>query len=152
MSDTVTSIDDSTGHLGGVVDIGRRRVAFVVLRCVSDLRVQGQRRLDANKESLYVECLKHDLCHLLSVLRSVHRRLCKDEAMLLRVTPEVRVDRLMPELLDAVPVLDLSALQQETHLVSVFLRLCLFANEEVKLCVVEQLLFESALLHDGDVV
>ena len=111
MSDTVTSIDDSTGHLGGVVDIGRLRVAFVVLRCVSDLRVQGQRRLDANKESLYVECLKHDLCHLLSVLRSVHRRLCKDEAMLLRVTPEVRVDRLMPELLDTVPVLDLSALQ-----------------------------------------
>ena len=66
--------------------------------------------------------------------------------MLLGVASQIRVNRLVPEFLDTVPVLYLSALQEPIKLVSLAARLGLFTYIEVKLRVVEQVLFTNSSL------
>ena len=51
--------------------------------------------------------------------------------MLLRVTTQVRVDRSVPELFDAVPILDLTTLEYVHDLVSRLLALGLLTDEKV---------------------
>jgi len=147
VSNTVASVDHSASHIRHVPHVSVLGLAFLIISLVCDLRVQGQSRLDADKKSLDVECLKHDLRHLLSILWSVHGWLCQDESVFLRVTPQVGVDGLVPELLDTVPVCDLAALEQEADIVSLFLALRLLANVEVELRVVEQIFLESCFLN-----
>jgi len=52
-----------------VVQVGLRLVLFLAFVC--DLCEQSESRLDTYKESLDVECLKHNLGHLLSVFGRV---------------------------------------------------------------------------------
>ena len=57
--------------------------------------------------------------------------------MLLWVAPQVGVNRSVPELLNAVPVLDLTTLQDIDHFVRGMLALRLFSDVEVQLRVVK---------------
>ena len=56
------------------------------------------------------------------------------------------MDRLVPELLNTVPILDLSALQQPAKLVSSAFCLRLFADIEVELRVVEHVPLANSFL------
>ena len=53
--------------------------------------------------------------------------------MLLGVAPQVGVDRSVPELLNAVPVLDLTTLQDVYYIMRGVLALCLLSDKEVQL-------------------
>ena len=66
--------------------------------------------------------------------------------MLLRVTAQVRVNGLVPELLNSVPILDLSTLQQEAHIVRSLLVLRIFANVKVQLGVAKLVFFADSTL------
>lgn len=100
---------EDVGHTITRVDDCPCEVALPdVLAWAGNLRVESQRGLDTNKEALNVEGLKHDLCHLLSVLRGVQGRLRQDEAVLLRLASQLGVDGAVPELLHGFPVLDLA--------------------------------------------
>ena len=57
--------------------------------------------------------------------------------MLCRVSTEIRVDGLVPELLNTVPVLDLSTLQKVAQIVTLSLLLGLISNVKVELWVVK---------------
>ena len=71
VSDTITSIDDRAGHVSDVVQVVLGILALLCILLVCDLRVQRQGRLHSNEEALDIECLKHDLGHLLSIFWSV---------------------------------------------------------------------------------
>ena len=57
--------------------------------------------------------------------------------MLLRVASQIGVNGLVPEFLNTVPVLNLSALQEPVKLVGLAARLGLFADVEVEFRIVE---------------
>ena len=57
--------------------------------------------------------------------------------MLCRISTEIRVDGLVPELLNTVPVLDLSTLQKVAQIVTLSLLLGLISNVKVELWVVK---------------
>ena len=106
------------------------------------MRVQGQRGLHADKETLDVEGLKHDFGDLLSVLGSVVWRLGQDEAMLIRLAAQVLVDALVPVLLNAFPVADLSRSEDVSDIVGVRALVSLIANKIVQIWVAKRLLVQ----------
>ena len=69
---------------------------------------QGKSGLDTNEETLDAKGLEHNLRNLLSVLRRVHWWLGQNEPMFLWFTSQVRVHGLVPKLLNAFPIFDLS--------------------------------------------
>ena len=66
--------------------------------------------------------------------------------MLLWITTQEGVDRLVPEFLNTIPILDLSALQNVDDLVSVTFLLCFLSDKEVKLTVREVVSLSNASL------
>ena len=138
VSHTITRVDDGSCHL-------REVQVSHVCRAVwsSDLGVEGQGGLDSNEESLDVEGLKHDLCHLLPVLWSVHWWLSQDKSMIVRLASKILMDRLVPELLDSVPVADLSTLKKVADLVRSGLCKGLLSNIIIELWV-EKAVFVDA--------
>ena len=66
--------------------------------------------------------------------------------MLLRVTAQVGVNGLVPELLDSIPILDLSTLQEEAHIVRLLLRLRLLSDVEVQLRVAKLVFLANSSL------
>jgi hypothetical protein len=110
VSDTVTRVDDETGEV--------IRVELVETSLgAAYLTVEREGRLHTNVQSLDAERLEHDLCHLLTVLGSVERRLREDEPVIFRLASQVLIDRFVPEALDTLPVLDLTAAQHVTQIV-----------------------------------
>ena len=65
--------------------------------------------------------------------------------MLLWVTTQIRVDGLVPELFDAIPVLDLFALQNLAKLVRWFI-LSLISDKEVQLRVAKRIFLSNSSL------
>ena len=117
-----------------------------------DLGVEGEGRLDTDEEAFDVEGLEHDLGHLLSVFRGVHGGFSQNELVLARFAADVLINRLVPEFLDAFPVVDLTVLEQRSHVVGGLLGHCVVSNVEVQVRVVElHLLVErsSGLLRDN---
>lgn len=106
------------------------------------MRVQGQRGLHADKETLDVEGLKHDFGDLLSVLGSVVWRLGQDEAVLIRLTAQVLVDALVPILFNAFPVADLTRPEDVSDIVGVRALVSLIANKIVQIWVSKRLLVQ----------
>ena len=78
LCDTITSVDDSTSH----VALGQSDILGGVLGGLANLRVEGQSGLHTDKQTLDVECLEHDLSHLLSIFRGVHWWFSKNKFML----------------------------------------------------------------------
>lgn len=65
------------------------------------------------------------------------------------------MDSLVPKLLDAVPILDLSTFEQKAHIVRLLLSLCLLTDEEVQLGVAKLILLSNSTLlykHKSDTV
>merc|ERR1711881_318400 len=90
MRDSVTGVhDDTSGTTGGV---------------------QRQHSLDGDVHGGRVECLEHDLCHLLSVSFGIERSLSKKDWLFLRSHTQLIEECVMPDLLHVVPVGDNSML------------------------------------------
>jgi hypothetical protein len=79
---TVARIDDCAGQVTLAHHLSVRAGP-------ANLRVKSQGGLHTNEESLDVESFEHDLCHLLSVLRGVQRRLSQDESMFFGFTSQL---------------------------------------------------------------
>lgn len=88
MGYTITSIDHSSSHI--LVSKVSNTITFLI--GFANLCVKGQRGLHTDEEAFNIEGLKHDFSDLLSVFRSVHRRLCQDESVVFRLTFQVVVD------------------------------------------------------------
>jgi hypothetical protein len=110
-----------------------------------NLSIQSEGSLDTNEESLDIEGLEHDLCHLLSVLRGVEWRLCQDEAVLFRLTSQLRVDSSVPELFHSFPVLNLPATDDILKIVGLLMLKCLVSDVVVELWVLEFLILACNL-------
>jgi len=98
VSDTISRVNDSS----------RQVVSVLGLACSCTLSEQSKDSLHSDVQSVDVESLKHNLSHLLSVLRRVLWGFSQNEVVILRLTTQVLVNRAMPELLNAFPVCDLS--------------------------------------------
>jgi hypothetical protein len=98
VSDTISRVNDSS----------RQVVSVLGLACSCTLSEQSKDSLHSDIQSTYVESLKHNLSHLLSVLRRVLWGLSQHEVVILRLTAQVLVNRAMPELLNTFPVCYLS--------------------------------------------
>ena len=109
MGHSISRVDDKSGEVVRV-----ERVALAVWS--TDLTVQCKGSLHSDEQAFDSECLEHDFRHLLSVLRRVHGWFCEDEPVFLGLAPEVGVDRLVPELLDAFPVFDLASSEEVADL------------------------------------
>ena len=142
VSNTITSIDNSTSH-GREIEV--RNVDATVRSC--NLRIQGECGLHTDEKSLHIESLEHDLSHLLSVLWRVHGWLRQDEAMIVWLTPDILVDRLVPELLNSVPITDLTCLEQVSQVMGSSLLLSFLTNEVVHLIGREVVLIDTRHLH-----
>merc|ERR1719474_2161803 len=68
--------------------------------------IQGQHSLDGHVHGRGVECLKHNLSHLLPVGLGVERGLSKQNGVLFRGNSELIVESVVPDLLHVVPVGD----------------------------------------------
>lgn len=86
VSDTITRVENNTG--------GTTR------------GIQGQDGLDGDVESGGVECLKDDLCHLLTVGLGVDGSLSEQNGVLLGSDTKLVIEGVMPDLLHIVPVGD----------------------------------------------
>ena len=74
---------------------------------------------------------------MLSVLGGVKGWFGENEPVLLWLTPQVRVDRLVPELLNAVPVLDQTTLEDLAESVGLLVSPGLLSNVVVEIWVVK---------------
>ena len=83
-------------------------------RCTTR-RVQRQDSLDADVHRMHVERLEHDLRHLLTVRLRVHGRLRQHDRVLLRRSTELIEERVVPDLLHIVPVVDDTVLNRVLH-------------------------------------
>merc|ERR1719347_1053129 len=72
--------------------------------------VEGENSLDGNIHGGSVECLEHDLGHLLPVGLGVEGSLSEEDGLLLRSYTELVVHGVVPDLLHVVPVGDDSVL------------------------------------------
>lgn len=86
VGNTITRIKDNTGGTAG--------------------SVEGQDGLDGDVEGRSVESFEDNLRHLLPVRLRVHRRLSKQNGVLLRGNTEFVVESVMPDLLHVIPVRD----------------------------------------------
>lgn len=77
--------------------------------------------MHSDEQALDAKGLKHNFRHLFTVLWRVERWLGEDEPVFLGLTPEVRVNGLVPKLFDTFPVLDLSTLEQIANLMCLLL-------------------------------
>merc|ERR1712020_85251 len=72
--------------------------------------IKGEDSLDGNIHGGHVECLKHDLGHLLTVGLGVEGSLSQEDGLLLGGNTELVVEGVVPDLLHIVPVSDDSVL------------------------------------------
>jgi hypothetical protein len=68
------------------------------------LRVERQHGLDGDVDRLEAVLLEHDLAEALAVLLRVHRRLGEQDLALARVDAQLLVERVVPHVLDVLPV------------------------------------------------
>merc|ERR1719483_1386449 len=68
--------------------------------------IQREDSLDSNIHGRHVECLEHDLGHLLPVGLGVKGSLSKEDRLFLRSNTELIVECVMPDLLHVIPVGD----------------------------------------------
>mgnify|MGYP001213055122 CR=1 FL=1 len=68
--------------------------------------IEGEDSLDGNIHGGHVECLKHDLSHLLTVSLGVEGSLSQENRLLLRCNTKFIVEGVMPDLLHIIPVGD----------------------------------------------
>lgn len=104
--DTITRVDDNTGAQTYTALASVASTASVKLREQLTLRVQGQDGLDGNVNTSESVSIKHDLAHLLPVLERVHRRLCQEDLLALRIHLELLKKSIIPEVLHVIPLLD----------------------------------------------
>ena len=96
------------------------------------MRVQSKSRLHSDEKTIDIECLKHDLSHLLSIFWRVHGWLGQDEVVLFRFTADVRVNRFVPKFLNSFPVGNLTRLKERSCIIfSIVDILSLVSNEEI---------------------
>merc|ERR1719431_2566632 len=72
--------------------------------------VQGEDSLDGNIHGGHVECLEHDLGHLLTISLGVEGSLSQEDRLFLRSNTELIVEGGVPDLLHVIPVRDDSVL------------------------------------------
>ena len=109
VSDSISWVNDCSCH-GTKVEVWKVCTSRILILS-SNLSIQSESSLYSNEESLNIEGLKHDLCHLLSILWSVHGWLCQNESMVVWFTSNILVNRLVPELLNTIPVANLTTLE-----------------------------------------
>ena len=109
VSDSISWVNDCSCH-GTKVEVWKVCTSRILILS-SNLSIQCESSLHSNEESLNIEGLKHDLCHLLSILWSVHGWLCQNESMVVWFTSNILVNRLVPELLNTIPVANLTTLE-----------------------------------------
>jgi hypothetical protein len=80
------------------------------------LGVESQNSLDSNVDTAETISVKHNLAHLLAVLKRVHRWLCQENLPTLSVDLELLVEGVIPEMLHVVPFLDNTVLHGVTDL------------------------------------
>lgn len=124
MSHTIAWVNNSAWEIS-LADV------FVLRIRPADLSVESEGSLDTDEETLNIEGLEHDFCHLLSVLWRIHGRFCQDKAMLFWLTAEVRVDSSVPELFHGFPVVDLSASQNSLDIMSLLMSEGFISDVEV---------------------
>merc|ERR1739838_779346 len=108
VGDTISGIhDDTSGTAGGI---------------------QGEDSLDSNIHGGHVECLKHDLGHLLTVSLGVEGSLSQEDGLFLRGNTELIVEGVVPDLLHIIPVGDDSVLNGVLEGKDTSLGLCLISN------------------------
>lgn len=107
VSDSVTGIENDTGGTAG--------------------GVQRENSLDRDVKCWSVECLKNDLCHLLSVGLWVDWSLGKEDWVLLWGDTQLVVESVMPDLLHIIPVGDNTVLNWVAEGKNTTLRLCLIS-------------------------
>merc|ERR1712128_296874 len=90
--------------------------------------VQGEDSLDSDIHGRHVKCLKHDLCHLLSVGLGVEGSLSKEDRLFLRSNTELIVEGVVPDLLHVIPVSDDSMLNWVLEGQDTPLGLCFISN------------------------
>jgi hypothetical protein len=110
VSDSIAWVNDCAGQVG-------LPNGFILRFRTTELSVKSKSCLHTNEKSLYIESLKHNLCHLLSVLGGVHGRLCQDKSVLLWFTSQLGIDGAMPEFLHGFPVLNLTTADYILHIV-----------------------------------
>merc|ERR1711973_787473 len=93
----------------------------------------GENSLDGNIHSWGVECLEHDLSHLLSVGLGVEGSLGQEDWMFLGGNTELVVEGMMPDLLHVVPVGDDTVLNWVFQGKDTSLGLCLITDIRVLL-------------------
>ena len=109
VSDSISWVNDCSCH-GTKVEVWKVCTSRILILS-SNLSIQCESSLHSNEESLNIEGLKHDLCHLLSILWSVHGWLCQNESMVVWFTSNILVNRLVPELFNTIPVANLTTLE-----------------------------------------
>lgn len=70
------------------------------------LGVESQNGLDCNVDTAESISIKHNLAHLLAVLKRVHGRLRQEDLLALRVDLELLVKGVIPKMLHVIPLLD----------------------------------------------
>ena len=109
VSDSISWVNDCSCH-GTKVEVWKVCTSRILILS-GNLSIQCESSLYSNEESLNIEGLKHDLCHLLSILWSVHGWLCQNESMVVWFTSDILVNRLVPELLNTIPIANLTTLE-----------------------------------------
>ena len=87
------------------------------------------------EKALHIKCLKHNLCNLLSVLRSVHWWLSENEIMVLGFATDIGVNGFMPEFLNTFPVINLRVFKKTSNIMGLLLSCSFFADKEVQIIV-----------------
>jgi len=70
------------------------------------LGVKSQNGLNCNVDTAESISIKHNLAHLLPVLKGVHGRLCQENLLALSIDLELLMEGVIPEMLHVVPLLD----------------------------------------------
>merc|ERR1719154_324584 len=108
MGDTITGVHDDTS--------GTSR------------SIEGEDSLDGNIHGGHVECLKHNLGHLLTVSFGVEGSLSQEDGLFLRCDTELIVEGVVPNLLHVIPVGDDSVLNRVLEGKDTSLGLSLISN------------------------
>mmetsp|Transcript_11888 Transcript_11888/g.27718 ORF Transcript_11888/g.27718 Transcript_11888/m.27718 type:complete len:265 (+) Transcript_11888:731-1525(+) len=113
---------------------GRRRIwCSLGIKC--PLGIQSQHRLHRDVQPLDVEGFEHNFSHQLTVLWRVERRLCKQEAMLLRRASKLPKNCLLQEPLHVIPMLGstLHDWVRQQVVWAVLLSICLVSDVELQI-------------------
>jgi len=121
VSHTITTVDNSTSK-GTILNL-----------LLGPRGSKSKHGLHGDVKTGDVEGLEEDLCEVLTVLRSVQRRLSEKEVVILRLGTEVLEDDLFPHHFHVSPVIDLTVTNRITEFVTLGCGHSLFTDVEVKI-------------------